>query len=283
MSAGSGASNLGYGNVTPFSNIDGQYVNVGSSQYAGNFTSTAVPNAGLSGAVSNIDAAAGKVPTVCMKGGLKRKIKNITRQYKRMKRGSRRMKSIRRKLRHMAASGGRRRRTTNRRRSNRRRRASRNHRGGMDDNPFANMSETLRPLPMRRHGVEDTIYYEERNNPMDDLREIAVSDWDLPPQRTTPPSFGQPLQAQAQAPAPAPETIESIQKTALPRRRQRGGYAQYQNNYPSTTSYSTGGITLGASESALANPVPFTKLSNCTNCVDNYNHYTNKGFPSEGH
>ena len=65
-------------------------------------------------------------------------------------------------------------------------------------------------------------------------------------------------------------------------RRQRGGYAQYQNNLPMTEVYSLGG-KLPASELALANPPPYKVLSNCVNCVDNYDHYTNKGFPSRGH
>jgi hypothetical protein len=60
----------------------------------------------------------------------------------------------------------------------------------------------------------------------------------------------------------------------------RGGYSQYYNNLPSTPSYSVGGI-LTASQLGLANPPPIT--SDCTNCVDNYDHYTNKGFPSRGH
>jgi len=62
----------------------------------------------------------------------------------------------------------------------------------------------------------------------------------------------------------------------------RGGYAQYQNNLPMTGNYSTGGI-LNPNQLALANPVPYQTLSNCVNCKDNYNHYTNKGFPSAGH
>ena len=65
-------------------------------------------------------------------------------------------------------------------------------------------------------------------------------------------------------------------------RKQRGGYAQYQNNLPMTPTYSVGGY-LKAGDLALANPPPITRLSNCVNCVDNYNHYTNKGFPSRGH
>jgi hypothetical protein len=66
------------------------------------------------------------------------------------------------------------------------------------------------------------------------------------------------------------------------RHRQRGGYSQYQNNLPMTPTYSVGGV-LPASQLGLANPPPIQVLSNCTNCVDNLNHYTGKGFPSPGH
>ena len=61
----------------------------------------------------------------------------------------------------------------------------------------------------------------------------------------------------------------------------RGGYAQYQNNLPLTQTYSLGG-KLSPSMSALASPPPQHVLSNCTNCVDNYSYFTNKGFPSRG-
>jgi len=64
--------------------------------------------------------------------------------------------------------------------------------------------------------------------------------------------------------------------------RQRGGYSQYQNNLPMTPTYSVGGV-LPASQLGLANPPPIQVLSNCTNCVDNYNHFTGKGFSSPGH
>jgi hypothetical protein len=64
-------------------------------------------------------------------------------------------------------------------------------------------------------------------------------------------------------------------------RGQKGGYAQYQNNMPMTQTYSLGG-PLAPSLSALASPPPYQTLSNCTNCVDNYNHFTNSGFPSKG-
>jgi hypothetical protein len=64
-------------------------------------------------------------------------------------------------------------------------------------------------------------------------------------------------------------------------RGQKGGYAQYQNNMPMTQTFSLGG-PLAPSLSALASPPPYQTLSNCTNCVDNYNAMTNAGFPSRG-
>jgi hypothetical protein len=65
------------------------------------------------------------------------------------------------------------------------------------------------------------------------------------------------------------------------RRHQRGGYAQYQNNQPLSPGYSVGGH-LPSSQLALANPPPITRNFG-GNCVDNYNHFTNTGFPSRGH
>jgi len=70
-------------------------------------------------------------------------------------------------------------------------------------------------------------------------------------------------------------------KKGTRRYRMRGGYSQYQNNMPMTQTYSLGG-ELSPQMSALASPPPYHVLSNCTNCVDNYSHYTNKGFPSRG-
>ena len=61
-------------------------------------------------------------------------------------------------------------------------------------------------------------------------------------------------------------------------RRQRGGYYdQYSNDIPNTPGYTTGSV-LSPSESMLANPVPINKFSNLTNCIDNYDYNTNKGF-----
>ena len=74
----------------------------------------------------------------------------------------------------------------------------------------------------------------------------------------------------------------SARRRAGSRRRQRGGYSQYQNNLPMTPTYSVGGV-IPASQLGLANPPPIQVLSNCTNCTDNYNHFTGKGFSSPGH
>jgi hypothetical protein len=188
MSAGSSASNFGYGNINPYNTSP--YVNGTSSNYSGSFSSNEIPGTppgplpGLAGAKSNVDAAAGIVPGICLfKGGakkLKRKIKNITKQYKRMKSGSRKIRSLKRRLKSRATS--------------------------------------------KRTGRQSRRY-----------------------------------------------------------RRQRGGYAQYQNNLPMTPTYQVAGVNLPASQLGNANPPPITRLSNCVNCVDNYNHYTNMGFPSQGH
>ena len=170
---------LGYGNQTPGANINGDFVNKDGSSYAGGFGSN-------------------QIPTSCMRGGkkLKRKIKNITKQYKKMKGGLKKTKSqLMRQLsksrmmsKSMAIAGGRR--------------------------------IMSRRLSRRNKGVSRR------------------------------------------------------------RRQQRGGtYQQYGSNVPNTPSYSTGGI-LSASESALANPVPYKLIGGTANCYDNYNHFTNKWTPT---
>jgi hypothetical protein len=111
MSAGSDASNLGYGNISPFNNSS--YVNGTNSNYSGSFSSNEIPGLpGLAGAKINVDAAAGKVPGICLfKGGakkLKRKIKNITKRYK-MKGGKKSRKNLKHRVKTRALSliGGR--------------------------------------------------------------------------------------------------------------------------------------------------------------------------------
>lgn len=197
----SGASNLGYGKFAPLSNVNGSYVNADSSNWPGTFSSNEVSGLpGLAGAKSNIDAVAGKVPGICsFKGGasLKRKIKNITKHYKKMKGGSRkmRMRTLKRRLRSRMASAS--------------ASASRMASGGRRH---------------RRHGSRSRRHR---------------------------------------------------------RRSMRGGYSQYQNNQPISTTYQVAGIHLPASQLALANPAPITARPDTG--LDNYNHYTNQGFPSRGH
>ena len=131
--SGSGASNLGYGNINPYSTSP--YVNGTSSNYSGSFSSNEIPGLpGLAGSKSNIDAAAGIVPGICLfKGGakkLKRKIKNITRQYKKMKAGSKKMRGIQHRLRSRMASRSRAGGKKSRRGSKRGSRRSKKQRGG---------------------------------------------------------------------------------------------------------------------------------------------------------
>lgn len=202
MSAGSAASNLGYAKIIPNSNVNGDFVNKDNSHYPGGFGSNQIPGLpGLAGAKYNVDAAAARVPGICMSGGgkkLKRKIKNITKRYKMPK------KSMKRK-----ASG---------------------------------MKKKIRASISRAMGRS-------RSASLARTRSLAGG---------------------------------RRRKTRTRTRKQRGGYSQYQNNLPMTPTYSTGGV-LSASDLGLANPVPYKVLDNCTNCVDNYNHFTNSGFPSRGH
>ena len=203
--SGSGASNLGYGNTYPFSNVNPHHANVYNSHYSGGFGSNEIPGMppgplpGLAGAKSGVDAAAGIVPGICLfKGGAKKiksKIKNITKYYKRMKAGSKRISKLKSKIRSRKTINHATKRRRNRRsRSRSRSRSSRRSRS----------------------------------------------------------------------------------------RQQYGGYSQYGNNQPNTPVYQVAGINLPANQSALANPPIITAGSNCVNCVDNYNHYTNTGFPSRG-
>ena len=199
MSAGSAASNLGYANITPNSNVNGNFINKDNSHYPGGFGSNQIPGLPvLAGAKYNVDAAAARVPGICMSGGgknLKRKIKNITKRYKMSR------KSMKRK-----ASG---------------------------------MKRRIKATLSRAVGR---------------ARSVGLA-------RTRSLAGG---------------------RRSRRSRRQRGGYSQYQNNMPMTPTYSTGGV-LSAGNLGLANPVPYKVLSNCTNCVDNYNHFKGFGFPSRGH
>ena len=203
MSAGSAASNLGYAKIIPNSNINGNFVNKDNSHYPGGFGSNQIPGLpGLAGAKYNVDAAAARVPGICMSGGgkkLKNKIKNITKRYKMSK------KSMKRKA--------------------------------------SKMKRKITASLSRAIGRSRTMSLARG-------RSVAISGGRRTRKRKS--------------------------------RRQRGGYSQYQNNLPMTNSYSTGGV-LSAANLGLANPVPYQALSNEGNCIDNYNHFKNLGFPSRGH
>jgi hypothetical protein len=179
-----------YNIVSPYSNIDGKYVNVHNSDYAG-FGSTESPSKyGLPEPRSNVDAAASKIS-----GGMKRKIKNIVHKY--MKGGK-----------------------TNTNTKNKTR-----------------VRKLIKSMKIKRN--------------------IKSKNRKTKTKTKTKPKT----------------------KTRKSRSRRGGHYMQYGSNVPNTPTFETGGI-LASSESALANPVPFKTLSHCTNCVDNYNHFTNKGTPS---
>ena len=89
--SGTGASNLGYGNITPGSNINSTYVNVHNSHDPANFTSREISGfPGLSGSKWNVDAAKGYDPGICLwKGGKSRKRNNKSIVYRRMRKTTR--------------------------------------------------------------------------------------------------------------------------------------------------------------------------------------------------
>lgn len=215
MSAGSDASNLGYGGMNPYgSNVNPMFVNKWSSNNPATFGSNEVPGLpGLAGAKNSVDAAAGIVKGIAVyKGGVfkggakhfKRKIKNITKRYKRkmgMNGGKKYMRSIKSKIKAKYGS------------------ASRGRSRGRGRTMGRSMSMSrMAAGTKRRHK----------------------------------------------------------------RRKQRGGYSQYQNNLPMTPTYSVGGV-LSPSQVGLANPPPIKVLPNCVNCRDNYNHFDNTSFASPGH
>ncbi len=116
--SGTGASNLGYGDTYPNSNVNSNYVNVDGSTYAGGFGSNQIPSSSHSmpGASNNIQAASGN----WMCGGGRRR-KNISRVYKmKATRHYRRSKTSKKRMNQKKSTG--RKRTTKRRMSSKRRR-----------------------------------------------------------------------------------------------------------------------------------------------------------------
>lgn len=242
--SGSAASNLGYGNIVPFSNVNSSYVNVSNSHYPGGFGSNQIPGLpGLAGAKFNVDAAAARVPGICMSGGkkiLKQKIKNITKRYKMPKKSmKKRISLIKNRIKSLTMSrsqgiaGGKGYKTSTMVAGKRRKRRGHKTRKGGN------------PLMLFRLGKYAKSKFSKK---------------------------------QDETPVPEKELEQETEKEL----EQLGGYSQYQNNMPMTQTYSLGGH-LSSSNLGLANPPPYKVLSNDTSCVDNYNHYTNSGFPSRGH
>ena len=217
MSAGSDASNLGYGKIIPNSNVNPHFVNRDNSNYPGGFGSNEIPGLpGLAGSKNNIDAAASFVPGIClMKGGrLKKKIKNITKMYK-----MKNKKTLKRKFKKFG-----------------------NKVLNIKNRSIARARTLARSLAVSR-----SLAGGRRRKSKRRMSKRRFSGGSYPQSIPYPP-----------------------------------GYGQYQNNLPLTPTYSVGGI-IGPKDIGLANPPPISVLSNCTNCVDNYNHFTNKGFASRGH
>lgn len=230
----SDASNLGYGNMIPNSNVNNSFVNVSATNnpaiFSSNETGLAASGGhGMLGQSNNVAAANSCLGGLCnmtsmQKGGGAARHKKYNRTlYYRTRKHSRKMSSRRR------------------RHHSRRHRRTRRHRGGATTNTALNRKIAL---------------YNRRMAALS--RKLARS---------------QSRRGGAMA-VLAPASIDS--GTTL---GQKGGYHQYMGNIPSTPSYSVAGVNLGAANSALANPAPFSKLG-CegSSCVDNYNHYTNKGF-----
>jgi hypothetical protein len=107
MSLGSNASNLGYGNIYPSSQINGNYVNKYSMDWPAAFSSNEIPQSTLYAAKNNVDAVNACVPGACYKGGknkTSKKIKNnINKMYKKrwMKKTRKHVKTLKKKLRKL--------------------------------------------------------------------------------------------------------------------------------------------------------------------------------------
>lgn len=253
--SGSGASNLGYGNIVPFSNVNSSYVNVSNSHYPGGFGSNQIPGLpGLAGAKFNVDAAAARVPGICMSGGknlLRRKIKNITKRYKMPKKSmKKRISLIKDRIKSLTMS-----RSQNIAGGNGHKKSSKimGVKGYKSSSMIAGKRRRRKGCKTRKGGNPLMLFR---------LGKFAKSKFSK-------------KQDETQVPEQEQEKEEQEQE-------QQGGYSQYQNNMPMTQTYSLGGH-LSSSDLGLANPPPYKVLSNDTSCVDNYNHYTNSGFPSRGH
>jgi hypothetical protein len=264
--SGSEASNLGYGNIVPYSNVNSSYVNVNNSHYPGGFGSNQIPGLpGLAGAKFNVDAAAARVPGICMSGGknlLRRKIKNITKRYKMSKKSMKKHISlIKDRVKSLTMS-----RTQNIA-------GGKGHKKSCKTSGGKNYkySSMIAGKKRRRKGCKTR----KGGNPLMLFRlgKYAKSKFSKKQDDNT---------ANTDNTSNTDNTTSSNNTVPEQEKEQLGGYSQYQNNMPMTQTYSLGGH-LSSTDLGLANPPPYKVLSNNTSCVDNYNHYTNVGFPSRGH
>jgi hypothetical protein len=106
--SGSNASNIGYGNITPLSNINNNWVNANGSNDPAFFSNRVIPGGSpLMFVKNNMDAITQRVYS----GGyfmnnLKRKIKNITEKYKMSFKHSKKKSNTNRKTKSRHLSGG---------------------------------------------------------------------------------------------------------------------------------------------------------------------------------
>lgn len=226
--SGSFASNLGYGNITPGTDINPRYVNVSNTHNQGNFGNRVIPGMpnlpGLTGAQWGVDAAKGYVPGIAVwKGGIKNKIKNITKIYK-MK-NSKKRQTMKRKL-----------------------------------------KKHIHVYSCSKYGCKHLKRHSTRNYICTHKHSNFCNKYGCKHVHTN----------------SCRKRVKGHNKSQRGGENSYGGYAQYQNNLPITGVYSLGGV-LPAKELALANPPPYQPLSNCVNCMDNYNHNKGYGFPSKGH
>ena len=259
MSAGSSASNLGYGDIAPFSNSNGNFINKFSENNPAFFSSNQIPGMqglpGLGGAKLNTDAANGIVPGLCsFKGGakgFKRKIKNITKRYKMGKSKKSFVNSLTNSLTKGVKSV-----TTGVKSV--KKGVTKGVTKGVNNMKINSLTNSLtkgvsKGVKSVTKGVKKGVTKSVKN-----LNSLKGKTRSLALQF----SGGK------------------RRNTRSHRRRQKGGYSQYQNNQPFNNTYSTGG-NLSPSDSALASPVPIDKVFN--QAIDNYNAFTNRGFPSQGH
>jgi len=236
--------------VTPLSNVNGDYVNVDGSNWPGRFGSTETSREfALPDNFSNkVDAA--NASRLSMKGGgrtIRKKIKNIVNKYRM---GSKKM----------------------RRHTKKRLRSMYKRKGSKSSNSSKKMRRSR--SRSRRRGGNAVL-----NAPIISSQNMQLVNGSN--------AYNLPTGAGSVDGVVNPYNLDKMMGGKKRRNKrngkrsrkgmQKGGYHQFQSGIPITNSYSTGGI-LSAKDSMMAMPVPVKVLPNCTNCVDNYNYNTNRGF-----